>query len=153
MGKIVCFLIILLIQNSVVFSQNDPGKIFIREIFSASFTLKYSYHSLPKWIRGYLDEKNGQNFKINKRKFNSSDINIKESRSRKLSYVAISEKYYILSYEHGGKSYHEHSIIFEVNSGQIVNVYNLITSKHGDVAQLKYFFANELYSVQTSDEM
>jgi hypothetical protein len=153
MGKIVCFIIILLIPGLLSFCQDNSNKTFIKETSSESFTLKYSYKSLPKFIREYLNERNGKKFKINKRKFNSSDVNATDRTSRKLSYVGISRKYYILSYEHGGKSYHEHSIIFEINSGQVVNVYNFITSTHNDVTQLKYFFANELYSIQTSGEM
>ena len=152
MGKIVSLIIILLIQSSLAFCQGNSDQNFVKEVSSERFILKYSYKSLPKFIRKYLDEKHKKRFKINKGKFNSSDIDVKESTSRKLSYVGISKRYYILSYEHGGKGYHEHSIIFEVDSGRIVNVCNLIISKHSDVAQLKYFLAHELY-VQTSDEM
>jgi hypothetical protein len=153
MKKIIFPLMILLVQNSIVLCQDNSNQNLIKEISSDSFTLKYTYKSLPEFIRKYLNEKNGKKFKISKKKFNSSDINVKESTSRKLSYVGISQKYYILSYEHGGKSHHEHSIIFEVNSGQIVRVYNLITSIHGNVAQLKYFLTNGLYTIQTLDEI
>jgi len=99
-----------------------------------------------------LNEKKGKKFKISNKKFNSSDVNVPESKSQRLSYVGISQKYYILSYEHGGKSHHEHSIIFEVNSDQIINVYNIINSKHSDTTQLKYFLTQGLYTVQNVDE-
>lgn len=153
MKKLLSFIVILFIQNSPCHCQDKHAQDIIRDVISDSFTLKPSYKSLPTFIQKYMDKQYGKKFKIFNNKFNSSDVNAMESTSRKLTYVGISNNYLILSYEHGGKSYHEHSIIFHVNNGQIVEVYNLITSKYNNISQLKYFLTNQFYTFQALNEI
>jgi glutamyl/glutaminyl-tRNA synthetase len=147
--------LLLLFQNNIGYCQNnqtqDTG--FIKEVLIDSFSIKDSYKSLPKFIQEYLTKVNKRKFVIRKKRFNTSDINVKESTSRKLSYVGVSKNFYILSYDHGGKGHHHHSIIFSINAHKVNHVYNLITPIHKTTVELKPYLENRLYSFQTLDEI
>jgi hypothetical protein len=153
--KIFNLILLMILQSTVGFCQSDLDQNinFDKDVFNETFIMKNSYKALPNYIQKYLTKTYGKKFKISNKRFNSSDVNRKESTSRKLSYVAISERFYILSYQHGGKGNHHHSIIFEVNNNKIINVYNLITPTHHTIVELNSFLKNKLYSFQTADEI
>jgi hypothetical protein len=49
------------------------------------------------------------------------------SKFKKLSFVAVLNNNYILSYDHRGEAHHFHSIIFETNGSKVTKAYNIIT--------------------------
>lgn len=69
-------------------------------------------------------------FRLSKHKFNASDMGSMR-HSRKYMYAVGSKDVYVVGYEHGGYAYHCHAIIFRTNGKQVVNMYNLVTLKHG----------------------
>src|SRR5882672_584325 len=127
--KLLNFVLLLLFQTSVGHSQYRPtiDTSFVTKVLKDSFIVKHSYKSLPTAIQEYLTETYKKKFVIKNKKFNASDVDKGGSTPRKLSYVGISKDVYILSYDHGGKGHHHHSIIFVVDVDKIVAVYNLIT--------------------------
>lgn len=152
--KLILFFIFLFqyIGSFCQSAQNSPVTI-VDEVCADTFKTLNSYKSLPKFIRKYLDELGKSKFTLSKKRFNASDVNIRRATSRKLSYVAISDRFYILSYEHGGRGYHGHTIIFEADSGRISKVYNLITPPHKTIKELKYILLKNLYSTQNNNEI
>ena len=152
--KCLFFLLFLIpcLESSCQTAQNSSVTI-VNEICADTFKVLNSYKSLPKFIRRYLNKVSKNEFRLSKKHFNSSDFNTRNSISRKLSYVAISDRFYILSYEHGGRGYHAHTIIFEVDSGNILKVYNFITPPHKTIKELKYFLMEDFYSSQNISEI
>jgi hypothetical protein len=121
----------------------------VQEVSKNNFSIN-SYKSLPKFIRNYLCQVNRKKFKISGKNFNATDFG--DSRFfRKLSYIVGSRYYYILSYEHGGRGYHNHSIIFKTSEKKVITAYNLITPEHKNVSELITIVENGNYMVQTDD--
>ena len=148
-------LFILFLPGTVVLSQVSKDSVILNEILNENFTVAKSYKTLPGSIRQYLNNLYGKDFKISNKKFNSSDVNKKESTSRSMSYVATSysKNSYILSYDHGGKAHHHHTLIFNLRGDKVTNVYNLITPIHTSVVELRAFIESKTYSIQTIDEI
>ena len=153
MKNILFFIFLFQCFGSFCQSDHNSPIPIVGEVCADTFKVSNSYKSLPKFIRNYLDELNQSKFKLSKKRFNPTDVNNRPSTSRKLSYVAMSDRFYILSYKHGGKGYHGHTLIFELDSNRITKVYNLITSPHKSINELKYFLRSNLYDTQNVKEI
>jgi hypothetical protein len=94
----------------------------VKEFFVNNHKVTF-YKTLPKCLRHYLDQKNGRKIRISKRRFNATDIG--SGPRRRLSFIVKWKDDYIISYEHGGRGYHCHSIIFETNGKEITGFYNV----------------------------
>lgn len=151
--KALVFILILLMRISVACSQNKDTA-FISHILTDSFIIKGSYKSIPKNLRNYLDEVHQKKFVINKRKFNSSDVNNRESTSRILVYAGFSKSFNVISYEHSGKGNHFHTIIFLLSDSKIMNVYNLVSVVSIKSSKdIKEFLEKQEYFFKDLDEM
>jgi hypothetical protein len=128
MKKIV-FISMLFVVTSNSYSQEDSivnTKIqAIVKGFSTNSARFTSMDSVPRFVINYIEKRNGAKFSISNRKFNATDNG--SGPRRKLSFIAKLKDDYILSYQHGGMGYHCHSIIFETNGSEVINVYNIIT--------------------------
>ena len=85
-----------------------------------------SYKKLPMFIRNYLDKKTHEKFRISKKRFNDTDAG--GGPKRKLAYAAKLGDDYILGYEHGGRGYHFHSLIFQTNGKEVTYLYPVATA-------------------------
>jgi hypothetical protein len=126
--KLKPFLIIcMFIVTGKVYSQEDSlvrSKVMtITRAFSENGEVVTSYGKLPQFIRHYLYQKRGERFRIAKKRFNGTDIGA--GPRRRLAFITKLNDDYILSYEHGGRGYHCHSIIFETNGKEVIGFYNL----------------------------
>ena len=119
-------------------------KVIVKE-FSENSVQLTSYKRLPKFIRNYLDGRQEKKFRISKVQFNATDVGL--GVRRKLYYIEKKGDKYILSYEHGGRGNHFHSIIFETNGKEIIHVYNLTTVRHKHVNNLLELIEKRIYNV------
>jgi hypothetical protein len=120
----------------------------IKDFYTDSFNVK-EYNKLPKFLRQFMDEKVDGKFRLSRR-FNATDIGTARF-SRKLMYVAGSKKAYILGYEHGGRGYHCHAILFNTNGKEVINFYNLVTKKH-QLSELADIIVNDSYIIQKHND-
>jgi hypothetical protein len=98
------------------YSQDSLAHAIIQAIarsFSENSRRFTSFSSLPQFVINYIEQYNGREFKM--------------SKYKKLSFVAVQNNNYILSYDHRIEAHHFHSIIFETNGSEVTNVYNIIT--------------------------
>jgi hypothetical protein len=94
-----------------------------------------SYTQLPECIIQYLNQKVNGTFRLSTHRFNATDAG--GGPKRRLTYIAQLDNSYILSYEHGGIGYHFHSIIFETDGKEVINVFKLFSGvKHTSVTEL-----------------
>ena len=98
--------------NSNSYCQKDTilyGKVqaIVKEFFKNNrwFT---SFSSLPQFVINYIEQYNGREFKM-------------PNKYKRLSFVAVLNNDYILSYDHRGEAHHFHSIIFETNGSEVTN--------------------------------
>lgn len=114
--KSVVVICMLLLCAARSYSQDslthDKIKAIVRE-FSENSRQFTSFNSLPQFVVSYIEQYNGREFKM--------------SKYKRLSFVAVLNNNYILSYDHRGEAHHFHSIIFETNGSEVIKTYNLIT--------------------------
>jgi hypothetical protein len=96
-------------QDSLVYNKIQA---IVRD-FSENSLRFTSFSSLPQFVINYIEQYNGRAFKM--------------SKFKKLSFVAVLNNNYILSYDHRGEAHHFHSIIFETNGSKVTKAYNIIT--------------------------
>ena len=82
-----------------------------------NFVTKNRRRFIPKFIKKALKCWNNKKFRIANpnKSYNSGDVFLKNLPSRKINYIGLNGEYLILSYEHGGKGYHSHILIFKYN--------------------------------------
>jgi hypothetical protein len=115
--KYVIFIYLLFLVNSNSYSQEDSlvhGKVqaIVRK-FSENSRRFTSFKEIPEFVINYIEQYNGREFKM--------------SKWKRLSFVAILNNDYILSYDHNIEAHHFHSIIFETKGTAVTNVFNVIT--------------------------
>lgn len=151
MKLIVVIFLPLLICN-YCHSQDSLYRIKIQSVikyfYTDSFDIK-GYNKLPKYLRQFMDDKVDGIFRLSRR-FKATDIGAAKF-SRKLMYVAGSKEAYILGYEHGGRGYHCHAILFNTNGREVINMYNLITKKH-QLSELSDIIVNDSYIIQKHND-
>jgi hypothetical protein len=153
MAKYLLFIGMLLMVTGSSYSQDSLKKEIILPIvkeFSVTNTKIDSFEDLPEFIRNYLAQIPRVNFKFTKGRFNGSDIG--SGPKRKLFYILKSSDNYILSYAHGGRGRHFHSVIFMTNGNEIKEVYNIDNWDHKQITELVKTIENRWYSIQTNDE-
>jgi hypothetical protein len=109
-----------------------------------------SYEDLPEFIRNYLAQIPRGNFEFTKGRFNGTDIGT--GPKRKLFYILKCMDNYILSYAHGGRGRHFHSVIFMTNGKEIENVYNIGGYDHKEITELVKIIENGWYILKTDSE-
>lgn len=127
--KHVVVICILLMMAGRSYSQDSlvHGKIqTIAVNFARSGQALTSYKMLPRFIKDYLDGASHEKFRMSKKRFNASDAG--GGPKRKFAYAVKLADDYILGYEHGGKGYHFHSLVFETNGKEVINLYPLATA-------------------------
>ena len=135
------------------YSQDSLKKDILLPIvkeFSINNSKIDSYEKLPEFIRNYLEHQRFE-FKFSKgRRFNGTDMGT--GPKRKLFYILKSTDNYILSYAHGGRGRHFHSVIFMTNGKEITDVYNIDNYDHKKITELLKKIENGWYSIQGNDE-
>lgn len=144
---------ILLIIISRTYGQDSLKKNIILPIvkeFAMNNTKIDSYEDLPEFIRNYLAKIPKIDFRFSKGWFNGSDEGT--GPKRKLFYILKSNDNYIMSYAHGGRGRHFHSVIFMTNGKEISDVYNIDNYDHKKITELLKKIENGWYSIQSNDE-
>lgn len=132
---------------------NESDARLIRMVLDSGFTEKRAYKYVPRHIKSYLKSVNKGKFKITKRSYNTTDV-ITSSKlpMRRLLYVGKLKNHYILSYEHGGRGKHQHTLIIDAESMN-VKILNLITPFHNNLNSLITIINDKSYITQTTTEL
>ena len=73
--------------------------------------------------------------------------------NRHLLYIAHSKNHYLLSYMHGGKGKHQHSLIIETRNNK-VKILNLTVPFHSNLEALTHFLTKmKKFVLQTNEEL
>jgi hypothetical protein len=151
--KSIIVICLLLVQVDRSYGQDSLKKDILLPIvkeFVINNSKVDSYKDLPEFIRNYLAQIPRFDSRFAKGRFNGTDVG--SGPKRKLFYILKSSENYILSYAHGGRGRHFHSVIFMTNGKEIENVYNISSYDHKQITELVKIIENRWYIIQTNDE-
>ncbi len=144
------FLLLQLCICNLAFSQEVADSIKIekisREINEVNFSTSYSYKTVPKFIKKAINKAQERKFTAASKgcKFNSTDVNIKKRLSNnRILYIAYSDKFYIITFEHGGYGINIQSKIVKFNYKIVVTIINLTTPFHENISEFKNILMND----------
>lgn len=124
----------------------------IQMISKENFKIIKGYNQLPRYIKRCLNNLESAKFRITSGTYNAADAVINLRPNRKIVYAGKSKFFYLLSYLHGGKGLHQHTLLIRISNDSVQNIDNLIFPYHNNLNDFVTLLEKGNFSIQPYNE-